>query len=111
MAVLRGGWNEAWFAGLEAFPEGRHDDDADSTSRAFNAHLEGLSSQGLLDLIRRQNIDIYDIPIARITAQFPQYTHHLKQVDVDAAGEFVYTASLLIHIKSKTLLPRDPSAT
>ena len=65
----------------------------------------------LLDLIRRQNIDIYDIPIARITAQFLEYTHHLKQVDVDAAGEFVYTASLLIHIKSKTLLPRDPSAT
>jgi segregation and condensation protein A len=63
----------------------------------------------LLDLIRKQNIDIYDIPMARITAQFLEYTHHLKQVDVDAAGEFIYVASLLIHIKSKTLLPRDPS--
>jgi segregation and condensation protein A len=63
----------------------------------------------LLDLIRKQNIDIYDIPIARITSQFLDYTHHLKQVDVDAAGEFIYMASLLIHIKSKTLLPRDPS--
>ncbi len=63
----------------------------------------------LLDLVRKQNIDIYDIPISRITAQFLEYTHHLKQVDVDAAGEFVYVASLLIHIKSKTLLPRDPS--
>jgi len=63
----------------------------------------------LLDLIRRQNIDIYDIPIGRITAQFLEYTHHLKQHDVDAAGEFIYVASLLIHIKSKTLLPRDPS--
>ncbi len=62
----------------------------------------------LLDLIRKQNIDIYDIPIARITAQFLDYTHHLKQTDVDAAGEFIYMASLLIHIKSKTLLPRDP---
>jgi segregation and condensation protein A len=62
----------------------------------------------LLDLIRKQNIDIYDIPIARITAQFLEYTHHLKQTDVDAAGEFIYVASLLIHIKSKTLLPRDP---
>jgi segregation and condensation protein A len=62
----------------------------------------------LLDLIRRQNIDIYDIPIGRITAQFLEYTHHLKQTDVDAAGEFIYVASLLIHIKSKTLLPRDP---
>ena len=63
----------------------------------------------LLDLIRKQNIDIYDIPIARITSQFLDYTHHLKQVDVDAAGEFIYMASLLIHIKSRTLLPRDPT--
>ncbi|WP_345945017.1 segregation/condensation protein A [Granulicella sp. dw_53] len=63
----------------------------------------------LLDLIRKQNIDIYDIPIGRITSQFLEYTHHLKQTDVDAAGEFIYMASLLIHIKSKTLLPRDPS--
>ncbi|MDE1163317.1 MAG: segregation/condensation protein A [Acidobacteriaceae bacterium] len=62
----------------------------------------------LLDLIRKQNIDIYDIPMAKITAQFLEYTHHLKQTDVDSAGEFVYTASLLIHIKSKMLLPRDP---
>lgn len=63
----------------------------------------------LLDLIRKQNIDIYDIPMARITAQFLEYTHQLKQTDVDAAGEFIYVASLLIHIKSKMLLPRDPS--
>ena len=63
----------------------------------------------LLDLIRKQNIDIYDIPMSTITAQFLEYCHHLKNTDVDAAGEFVYTASLLIHIKSKMLLPRDPS--
>jgi segregation and condensation protein A len=63
----------------------------------------------LLDLIRKQNIDIYDIPIARITSQFLEYTRHLQQTDVDSAGEFVYTASLLIHIKSKMLLPRDPT--
>jgi segregation and condensation protein A len=62
----------------------------------------------LLDLIRRQNLDIYDIPMGIITAQFLEYCHHLKNTDVDAAGEFVYTASLLIHIKSKMLLPRDP---
>jgi segregation and condensation protein A len=63
----------------------------------------------LLDLIRKQNIDIYDIPMARITGQFLEYTRHLQQTDVDTAGEFVYTASLLIHIKSKMLLPRDPT--
>ena len=60
----------------------------------------------LLDLIRKQDIDIYDIPIARITAQFLAYVNQLKATDVDVAGEFIYIASLLIHIKSKMLLPR-----
>ena len=64
----------------------------------------------LLDLIRKQDIDIYDIPIAKITAQFLQYVERMKQFDVDVAAEFIYTASLLIHIKSKMLLPRDPTA-
>ncbi len=63
----------------------------------------------LLDLIRKQNLDIYDIPMARITAQFLEYTRHLQATDVDAAGDFVYTASLLIHIKSRMLLPREPN--
>jgi segregation and condensation protein A len=63
----------------------------------------------LLDLIRSQDIDIYDIPIAKITAQFLAYVNQLKSSDVDVAGEFIYTASLLIHIKSKMLLPRMPS--
>jgi segregation and condensation protein A len=63
----------------------------------------------LLDLIRKQDIDIYDIPIATITAQFLAYVNQLKAGDVDVAGEFIYTASLLIHIKSKMLLPRSPS--
>ncbi len=63
----------------------------------------------LLDLIRKQDIDIYDIPIARITAQFLAYVNQLKASDVDVAGEFIYTASLLIHIKSKMLLPRSPA--
>ena len=63
----------------------------------------------LLDLIRKQDIDIYDIPIAKITAQFLGYVDQLKATDVDVAGDFIYTASLLIHIKSKMLLPRSPS--
>src|ERR1700722_8821865 len=62
----------------------------------------------LLDLIRKQDIDIYDIPIAKITAQFLAYVETLKASDVDSAGEFIYMASLLIHIKSKMLLPREP---
>jgi segregation and condensation protein A len=63
----------------------------------------------LLDLIRSQDIDVYDIPIAKITAQFLAYVNQLKATDVDVAGEFIYTASLLIHIKSKMLLPRSPA--
>jgi segregation and condensation protein A len=62
----------------------------------------------LLDLVRKQNIDIYDIPIAKITAQFLAYVEHLKASDVDTAGEFIYMSALLIHIKSKMLLPRSP---
>ncbi len=63
----------------------------------------------LLDLIRKQDIDIYDIPIAKITAQYLKYVENMKGFDVDVAAEFIYTASLLIHIKSKMLLPRDPA--
>jgi segregation and condensation protein A len=63
----------------------------------------------LLDLIRKQDIDIYDIPISKITAQFLAYVDQLKSSDVDVAGDFIYTASLLIHIKSKMLLPRAPA--
>jgi len=60
----------------------------------------------LLDLIRRQNIDIYDIPMGLITEQFLAYCRRDRS-DVDGSVEFVYTASLLIQIKSKMLLPRD----
>ena len=63
----------------------------------------------LLDLIRKQDIDVYDIPIAKITAQFLAYVDQLKATDVDVAGDFIYMASLLIHIKSKMLLPRSPA--
>ena len=62
----------------------------------------------LLDLIRKQDIDIYDIPIAQITAQFLAYVDRLRASDMDVAGDFIYTAALLIHIKSKMLLPRAP---
>jgi len=65
----------------------------------------------LLDLIRRQDIDIYDIPIAIITEQYLRHVEGMQQLDMDIAAEFIYTASLLIHIKSKMLLPRDPDAT
>jgi segregation and condensation protein A len=64
----------------------------------------------LLDLIRKQDIDIYDIPIARITAQYLAYVERIRELDVNVAAEFIYMAAVLIHIKSKMLLPRDPLA-
>ena len=64
----------------------------------------------LLDLIRKQDINIYDIPIARITAQYLTYVERIKELDVNIASEFIYMAAVLIHIKSKMLLPRDPLA-
>jgi len=62
----------------------------------------------LLDLIRKQDIDIYDIPIAKITAQYLVYVAKLRELDVNVAADFIYMASVLIHVKSKMLLPRDP---
>jgi len=64
----------------------------------------------LLDLIRKQDINIYDIPIGKITAQYLAYVARIRQLDVNVASEFIYMAAVLIHIKSKMLLPRDPLA-
>src|SRR5947199_5265666 len=62
----------------------------------------------LLDLIRKQQINIYDIPIARITSQYLEYMQRAMELQIDLSSEFVYMAATLIHIKSRTLLPRDP---
>src|ERR1700693_1610002 len=65
----------------------------------------------LLHLIRKQDIDIYDIPIGKITAQYLAYVEKLRELDVNVAAEFIYMAAVLVDIKSKMLLPRDPAAT
>jgi segregation and condensation protein A len=62
----------------------------------------------LLDLIRKQQINIYDIPIAQITSQYLEYIQQAMEKDMELGSEFVYMAATLIHIKSKMLLPRDP---
>ena len=62
----------------------------------------------LLDLIRKQQINIYDIPIAGITAQYLDYMQRAMNLDMELSSEFVYMAATLIHIKSRMLLPRDP---
>jgi segregation and condensation protein A len=60
----------------------------------------------LLHLIRTQDIDVFDIPIARITDQFLQVIRALEVTDLDGAGEFLEMAATLIHIKAQMLLPR-----
>ena len=62
----------------------------------------------LLDLIRKQQIDIKDIPIATITGQYLEFMEKAREMDIDLGAEFVYMAATLIHIKSRMLLPRDP---
>lgn len=67
-------------------------------------HFEGPMDL-LLFFVQRDELDIFDIPIARLTDDFLAYTRRLTEVDLDAAGEFVYFAALLISIKARTLLP------
>ena len=62
----------------------------------------------LLFLIKRDKIDIYDIPISDITRQYIEYLELMKLLDLEVAGEFLVMAATLIHIKSKMLLPEDP---
>src|SRR5437773_3310773 len=64
----------------------------------------------LLDLIRGQKLDVYDIPIAKITEQYLEYLHLMEELDVDVASEFLVIAAQLIYIKSRMLLPPDPDA-
>src|ERR1700693_4967345 len=64
----------------------------------------------LLDLIRKQEMDIHNIPIAKITGQYLDYLHRLETLDIDVSADFIYMAATLIHIKSKILLPPDPLA-
>jgi len=60
----------------------------------------------LLYLVRREEVDIYDIPIAKITDQYVRYLEMLRQLDIDLAGDFLVMAATLMHIKSAMLLPR-----
>ena len=60
----------------------------------------------LLYLIRRQNIDILDIPIAEITRQYAEYIEMMKDVQLDLAAEYLLMAAMLAEIKSRMLLPR-----
>lgn len=60
----------------------------------------------LLFLIKKNEVDIYDIPIAEITSQYLEYVEIIKLLDLESAGEFILLAATLIRIKAKMLLPR-----
>ncbi|HEY2930570.1 MAG TPA: segregation/condensation protein A [Acidobacteriota bacterium] len=64
----------------------------------------------LLHLIRKEEIDIYDIPIARITERYLEYLQMMQDLNINVAGEWLVMASTLILIKSRMLLPPDPEA-
>jgi segregation and condensation protein A len=64
----------------------------------------------LLHLIRQEQVSIYDIPIARITAEYLRYLQLMQQLDIAVAGDFLVMAASLIELKTKMLLPRDPFA-
>jgi len=64
----------------------------------------------LLHLIKKNEVDIYDIPIAVITDQYLEYIDIMKDMNLDFAGEFLVMAATLVHIKSKMLLPADTTA-
>jgi segregation and condensation protein A len=65
----------------------------------------------LLHLIRKEEVDIWNIPIARITEQYLEYLHIMKDLNINLAGEWLLMAATLIYIKSRMLLPPDPTAT
>lgn len=64
----------------------------------------------LLYLIRRQNLDVLDIPIAEITRQYMSYIDVMSELQLELAGEYLLMAAMLAEIKSRMLLPRPPSA-
>ena len=64
----------------------------------------------LLYLVKRNEVDIFDIPIAKIAEQFVEYMNMAQQIDVELAGDFLVMAGTLMEIKSRMLLPHDPAA-
>jgi len=86
------------------------DSQAASENAGITIHLDAFEGplDLLLHLIKKEEIDIWNIPIALITEQYLQYLQIMKELNINVAGEWVMMASTLILIKSKMLLPKDP---
>jgi segregation and condensation protein A len=91
-----------------AVPEGVESSLPEDAPRIQLAVFEGPLDL-LLYLIRREKIDIHDIPIAPITKQYMEYLELMRELNLDMAGEFMVMAATLIHIKSKMLVPLEPT--
>src|SRR5215813_544227 len=86
--------------------------DFESSVDALPVHLDNFEGplDLLIHLIKRNEVNIYDIPIALITRQYLETIELMQELDLDIAGEFLVMAATLIHIKSKMLLPRPETA-
>lgn len=82
--------------------------DFESSPDAYRIKLDAFEGplDLLIHLIKKNEVEIYDIPIALITQQYLAYLELMQELNLDVAGEFLVMASTLIHIKSRTLLPR-----
>ncbi|MFN7981443.1 MAG: segregation/condensation protein A [Vicinamibacterales bacterium] len=89
-------------------------EDFESALEALPIRVENVNFEGPLDLllhlIKRNEVNVYDIPIALITSQYLDTIKLMQELDLDIAGEFLVMAATLIHIKSKMLLPRPETA-
>jgi len=86
--------------------------DFESSPEAYSVKLDTFEGplDLLIHLIKKNEVSIYDIPIASITKQYLDYVEMMQELDLDTVGEFLVMAATLIHIKSKMLLPRaDPT--
>ena len=86
--------------------------DFESSADAFAVRLEQFEGplDLLLHLIRKNEVNVYDIPIALITQQYLDAIGLMEELDLDIAGDYLVMAATLIHIKSKMLLPRPETA-
>src|ERR1700730_10386392 len=89
-----------------------HSQDFESAVDAYPVKLEHFEGplDLLLHLIKKNEVNIYDIPIARITQQYLDTIEFMTELDLDVAGDYLVMAATLIHIKSKMLLPRPETA-
>lgn len=96
-------------------PLSHHDDgqsweELDQLSSSYTVKLEVFEGplDLLLHLIKREQVSIYEIPIARITEQYLEYLRLMQEMDIAVASDFLVMAATLIYIKTKMLLPRTP---